>query len=130
MTKSTGRPEELTVRVGDKVVLSQAGAHTGLNGAIIERDVLGGWRRSAQVNDVYCLGINPTPFNSDRVFDRDRAAESLKNALRIRDSDVDDVLSGKAGVLLPLDGTNYFLLLELLRALNLSFRLYTVANAN
>jgi hypothetical protein len=124
-------PEELTVHVGDKAVVSQAGAHTGLTGAIIERDVVGGWRRSA--HDVYCIGINSngTPLSSDRgVFDRDRVAESLKNALSITDYDADDVLSGKASVLIPLDGTNYFILLELLRALNLSFRLYTVASAN
>lgn len=44
------RSEELTVHVQDMVVLSHVGAETGLDGTTIARDVVGGWRRSAQVN--------------------------------------------------------------------------------
>lgn len=112
---------EEKIRVGKYRAYSQVGRQTSETKRV-ERNVVGGWRPSAAVASAYSITINPDvlPLNRDDV------AHALHNALHISTPDAEDLLKGRVAVLMELDGRNHHLVIELLRALRLSFAVATV----
>lgn len=74
-----------------------------------------------------CVALWRAPRTTDRLpEDIARAKDALHRALNLSESDVDDLLRGTTAVLVDLDGSSFYLIVEFLKALGLFCSVGTV----
>lgn len=103
-----------TIVVEGRRVFNEIGSTKGADRAI-ERYVVAGWSTRAAPSTTYSITTT-----TDRLpDDLPRIYAALHRALNLSESDVDGLLRGTTAVLIDLDGSSFYLLVEFLKALGL-----------